>query len=236
MIPYIFIISRNRPIYLWITLDSLYRKTSGNCNFILIDNGSDDNAITNIIKGFDKRNMFFKKYLFKDNNRINVLKTINDHIKNIGDFHFMVESDIEILTDNWNEIMIQYMKSDNYGLLGSAIDTKDFINIDKIDKNPINNFLIKANSPERKYIFSGTGVADMQPAGRITIRKTKIIADNINNPNRIYNDSDLNRIIKQEGYKTGVIKEVKHRHLSLLNYYDYSDYNPKTRNDFFKNK
>lgn len=42
--------------------------------------------------------------------------------------------------------------------------------------------------------------------------------------NYIYSDCRFGKKIIEAGYKVGIIKELKHRHLSLLNYYDYDDY------------
>jgi hypothetical protein len=233
--PIAFIISYNRPIFLWVTLDSLYRKTSKNIKFILIDNNSNDPLVKNVIEGFKRRNMFHKVYMMNTNSKENFLNVFNNHKNELGDYFFTIESDVEVITKDWDKKMIKNFTSDNYGILGSAVDKDDFINPDSLkEKSSTNNFLIKANSPERKYELNGNGIINVFPPGRITIRKTEIILSNINNIDKIYNDSDFTKTSKSLGYKIGIIKEIKHRHLSLLNYYDYHNYDKNNRNKFFK--
>ena len=232
--PIVFIISYNRPLYLWVTLDSLYRKTTGDVKFILIDNASTDPMVKNVIKGFERRNMFHKVYMMQKNLKQNFINVLKNHKSELKDFHFFVESDVEVITEGWDEILIKHFLSDNYGFLGCAIDKSDFIDKESLSDNSAQtNFLIKANSPERKYLLEGKGVTNLFPPGRITIRKTNLILDNIDNIKLIYNDSPLTEKAKRLGYKIGIVKEVKHRHLSLLNYYDYFKYDRNNRNKFF---
>jgi hypothetical protein len=236
MKPIVFIISYNRPIYLWVTLDSLYRKSSKDCRFIIIDNASTDPSIKNVIHAFERRGMFYKSYMMPDNKRSNFIDVIKRHLYELGDYHYFVESDVEVLTQNWDKLMLKYFNSANYGFLGSAIDKRDFVSPgDLNENNDKTRFLIKAASPERKYALDGQGISDVQPAGRITIRKSSIIQQSLDRVDLIYNDSSLNRLSRQLGFKTGIVKEVKHRHLSLLNYFDYHNYDPTARNNFFKN-
>jgi hypothetical protein len=229
--PIVFIISHNRPIYLWVTLDSLYRKTVGNCRFILIDNKSTDTLIYDVINSFSNRGMFHKKYLMEEND-VNNLRKVFKEQDDIGDYHFLIESDVEVLTHNWNNIMYKYFTSDNYGFLGSAVDKSDFVDLSGDEKNGNNIFLTKTESPERSYPLDGEGVIDVIPPGRLTIRKTQVVRDSIDT---IHRDSQLTQFTKDAGYMTGLIRDVKHRHLSLLNYYDYNGYSQNERDNFFNN-
>ena len=64
----IFIISKDRPIYLWNCLDSVYRLKSDHSEVILFDNAS-NNETLEVIKSFDSRNLFKKLYLFDKNDK-----------------------------------------------------------------------------------------------------------------------------------------------------------------------
>jgi hypothetical protein len=46
-------------------------------------------------------------------------------------------------------------------------------------------------------------------------------------------DSHWHREMQRGGFTTAIARDVCHRHLSLLNYYDYADYDQKQRDDFF---
>ena len=63
----IFIISRNRPLYLWACLDSLFKFTRYPHHFIFGDNGSDDPAVPRVIDGFRRRGMFHSELLRPEN-------------------------------------------------------------------------------------------------------------------------------------------------------------------------
>ncbi len=41
-IPFVFILSWERPIYTWVCLDSLYRETNSPAKFVIADNASRD--------------------------------------------------------------------------------------------------------------------------------------------------------------------------------------------------
>ncbi len=184
--------------------------------------------IYDIINSFDNRGMFHKKYLMPEND-VNNLRTVFKEQEDIGDYHYLIESDVEVLTHGWNNIMHSYFTSDNYGFLGSAVDKGDFVDLED-ESNSNDVFLTKTKSPERNYPLEGRGVIDVIPPGRLTIRKTSIVRDSIDT---IHKDSELTEFTKDAGYMTGVIKDVKHRHLSLLNYFDYNGYNQDKRDDFF---
>lgn len=58
--------SRNRPLYLWACLDSLFTYTQRPARFILVDNASDDPAVLEVVRGFERRGMFAAVLPFGD--------------------------------------------------------------------------------------------------------------------------------------------------------------------------
>lgn len=223
----IFIISKDRPIYLWNCLDSVYRLKSDNSEVILFDNGS-NNETLEVIKGFDKRNLFKKLYLFDENNKDIFHKTILH--ENCDDEYFIfIESDVEILTKNFDLIMLKLIEeNENYGFIGSRVYKEDFHEISDTNKNE--NQLLKKFSPEKNYNFNmKLKINNLQPPGRLVIIKKELFT-NFNKP---LNDSAFHNHVLQKNHKSGISTEVLHRHLSLLNYFDYPHYNMKKRNDYF---
>jgi hypothetical protein len=54
----VFIHSYNRPLYLWASLDSLYRGTRHPHRFVFLDMASDDRLVRQVVAGFERRGMF----------------------------------------------------------------------------------------------------------------------------------------------------------------------------------
>src|SRR5215831_1434283 len=52
------ILSHNRPLHLWASLDSLYRCTRYPHRFVMIDMASDDPLVPRVIAGFARRGLF----------------------------------------------------------------------------------------------------------------------------------------------------------------------------------
>ena len=223
----IFIISKDRPIYLWNCLDSVYRLKSDHSEVILFDNAS-NNETLEVIKSFDSRNLFKKLYLFDKNDKDIFHKTIL-HENCGGEYFIFIESDVEILTKNFDLILLKLMEENkSYGFIGSRIYKEDFHEI--IDTNKNENHLLKKFSPEKNYNFDmSLKINNLQPPGRLVIIK-KGLFTNFNKP---LNDSDFHNYVLQKNHKCGISTEVLHRHLSLLNYFDYPQYNMKNRNNYF---
>src|SRR4051812_2186798 len=92
----IFILSRNRPLYLWASLDSLLKFTCHPARFILGDNGSDDPMVLPVIEGFRRRGMFYSE-LLRANNDPDLFETlVRQHRDLIGRYFVVVESDVMV--------------------------------------------------------------------------------------------------------------------------------------------
>jgi len=65
--PIVFILSWERPLYLWACLDSLRTQTKTACRFVLLDNDSQDPLVHRIIESFEARDLFHKVHRRKEN-------------------------------------------------------------------------------------------------------------------------------------------------------------------------
>ncbi|MBS1774020.1 MAG: glycosyltransferase [Bacteroidetes bacterium] len=227
---YVFLRSHNRPLYLWATLDSLYKSTKSPCKFVLIDNASTDPQIKEVINGFERRGMFHAVHYMETNAGGNQQKIFEHYRENIGKYFFLCDTDIiiEPMPHCWIAIMIDIAeRNPDVSLLGSYIDTSDFVSIDKakdlepqLDDTELSE-LIKIKSPERNNPPKTAEIIyPFRPAGRLLLAKTEAI-DNT----RLYaSNKDLCNAFEKNGYKHGITTRVVHRHLSLMNIFDYPKY------------
>jgi len=241
-LPYIFILCWNRPLYLWACLDSIYRHTKYPCKIIIADNNSTDPLIKKIINSFDRRGLFYKIHLYDDNDPFRLKKLVNEYQDEIGEYFVFIEGDIEImpLEDGcWLQKFMSYMhENNNLASVGSRVYQDDFVSMQDAqslipDANKIElEFLIKAKAPMRYY--------------NKTKHKARKLIDPHNAPLRLlmirksaYNqiefgkDSFIYKSFKKLGFDAMISTEVVHRHLSLLNIYDYYEYSSIERNAFF---
>ena len=227
---FVFIRSWERPLYLWACLDSLYRVTKRKCHFILIDNASTDPLVAQIIKGFERRGMFRAVHYMERNHGSNQQLVFAKYRKEMGKYFFLLDADITIESSEhcWTDIMIDTAENNpNLGLLGSYIDTRDFVGLregrelepdleDKFVKN-----IIKYNSVERRIPPPTTPIIrPFKPPGRLLLARTEVI-DEVGLP---IGNMNLCQVVKAAGYEDGIATSVIHRHLSLLNIYDYPNY------------
>ena len=92
--------------------------------------------------------------------------------------------------------------------------------------------LIKAKSSERSLppVPPDEEVIDpFNPPGRLIMARKSALSKLV-----FATDGEIYRHAKNSGIRVGISTTVRHRHLSLLNAYDYPDYDTKARNDFFK--
>lgn len=237
----IFILCRNRPIYLWACLDSLFRLTRTACRFILIDSTSDDPLVRPVIEGFERRGMFESVVWLKRNDAGLVRSTILDFLREEDRLFGFIESDVLLLPgpyECWLERMRQLIELDaKLAMLGSLVDADDFVPLDvarriapHLSEYEIRD-LTHHEDPERQRhrpvnpdqpIFS-----PHNPAGRLLILKTDAVLRA-----GAASDFDLHERLFELGYTTGISTEVRHRHLSLMNIYDYPHYDMHKRNEY----
>jgi GT2 family glycosyltransferase len=239
---YIFIRSWNRPLYLWTCLDNLYRVTKRPCHFILIDNASTDPLVKKIIQGFERRGMFKAVHFMERNHGSNQQLVFSKYRKEIGKYFFLIDADITIEPSLycWTDTMIEAAEQNtNLGLLGSYLDTADFVSLKEARQlepaldEPFLEDLIKWNSNERRTPPKTAEIINpFKPAGRLLLAKTTAI-DKVGLP---IGNANLCRVVKAAGYDEGISTRVVHRHLSLLNIYDYPDYDFAQLNKYLKGK
>jgi GT2 family glycosyltransferase len=228
---HVIIRSWDRPLYLWACLDSLYRSTRTACRFVFVDNASTDPMVRPIVAGFERRGMLMAVHFMKDNHAANQRKIAAEYRHQMGRYFVLVDADIVVeKTDpDWLQRMVSLMESDaRLGVLGSAVDNSDFIDLEwarhvapELRADEIER-LIKARSPERRLPVSSAELASaIPPAGRLLMMRTELL-DSVGLPT---GNIALCEAVRAEGYRTAIANQVRHRHLSLLNFFDYPDYN-----------
>jgi len=239
-IPFIFILSWNRPIYLWVCLDSIYRHTTHPCKIIIADNNSDDPLVKEIIKNFDKRGLFHAVHFYDENDPFRLKKLVDQYWDEIDEYFVFIESDIEILPledkSCWLTEFVTYLEEDpELGIVGSRVYQNDFINMEnaKILEPHLSDdeltFLIKANAPMRKYQHTDdTLISPHNPPLRLLmIRKDNYALTGFGR------DTEIHKRTIENGYKSRISTKIVHRHLSLLNIFDYNRYSGHARDAFF---
>jgi len=227
---FVFIRCWNRPLFLWSCLDSLYRHTRSKCKFVIIDNASTDPMVKLVIAGFQRRSMFYGVHFMPTNDGSNQEKIIQQYRSELGEFFFLLDADICISPgkDCWIANMLRVARRHpKLGLLGSCIDTSDFVSFAEAaalepDLNEVAiNELIKGKSVERSYTpVDNELINPFRPPGRLLLVKSALI-DKIGVP--VGNKRICDAAVKA-GYEYGMTPLLIHRHLSLLNIFDYPDY------------
>ena len=239
--PIVFVLSWNRPIYLWVCLDSLYRHTRAPHRIILADNNSSDPMVDQVIRGFERRSMFTAVHRCSDNNPRRFERLIEQYWDDIGDYLVFVEGDIEVLPSEpcWLTKFVSYMDADQrLGCVGSRVYQADFVDetearalMPDLDQRSL-DFLIKANAPMRRYKHTSQPlIAPHNPPLRLLMMRKQVYKQV-----GFGRDIAIHKRTLELGYKSMISTEVVHRHLSLLNIYDYSDYSHTEREAFFTNQ
>jgi len=193
--------------------------------------------------------MFAEIVMFKDNSFENIRQGYRSRLDKVGARHVFMESDAVICDRSscWIETMQQIMvKNPFIGMLGSMIDVRDFVPADNAfvltnNDHKAARFLAKLNSPERGFIHEPAWSDSSNeffiteppcpirnPPGRLMMLDTETMLDL-----GLHTDGALANQFRLRGMTPSITPLVKHRHLSLLNIYDYKDYCPKSRNAFF---
>ncbi|HET7175105.1 MAG TPA: glycosyltransferase [Gammaproteobacteria bacterium] len=237
--PYVFILSWQRPLYLWNCLDSLYRNTRTPCRFVLVDNASDDPLVDQVIQGFERRGMFHAVHRRTTNSPDAFDQALREHKVELGDYLAYIEGDVEVLpsTPSWLEgFLALTQKHPDLAMLGSLVDGYDFVDLDwakqrfpELDLQQL-DFLIKSKSPERrlKDIYTEELIDIITPPGRLTFLKTSFILEVGDLRDRL-----MSAAAKRLGYRAAIATRVRHRHLSFQNLFDYPDTDLKQRTVFF---
>lgn len=237
--PLVFILSWERPLYLWACLDSLYRNTRVPCRFVLIDNASRDPLVRQVIRGFDARGLFHSIRWRDENTPEALAEAVHAHRGELGDYFGFVESDVVALpTDpSWLETYLALTRANpKLAVVGSLVDRSDFVDpaeaarrFPELRAEQL-EFLIKSKSPERRLqdAYDEPLIDPTPPPGRLLFLKTAFI-DRVG----ILRDKHMYEAARRLGYEAGIATGVRHRHLSFQNIFDYPDTDPGVRNAFF---
>lgn len=233
--------SRNRPIYLWACLDSFYRYTKHPVRFVFFDNASDDPMVREVVRGFERRGMFHAVHWFDDNDSKRLLYVVRDYVDGPGDKIVVVDSDVAVFDTNpcWlGQMSALIDETPHLGLLGSYVDKRDFVPLEDIptllpDKSAAEaGELGKAFSLERDLpdVPPEEPLIDpFNPPGRLVMVRKGDLPKLAFMP-----DGDVYKMAQQNGIRCAIATQVRHRHLSFLNAYDYPDYDIMARSAHFR--
>ncbi len=237
--PLVFILSWERPLYLWACLDSLRRTTKTPCRFVLLDNASSDPLVHKIIASFEARDFFHRVYRRSVNSPFALTEALHEHRTEVGEYFAFVESDVMVLPSepSWLEEFQALTEADpQLAMLGSLIDKTDFIDrtwaarrFPQLTGKQL-EFLTKSESIERTLAdeYTERSIDVMNPPGRLLYLKTEAFAKTGDLPDLL-----LSKTLKTLGYRYAIATRVRHRHLSLSNVFDYPEYEQDARNKFY---
>lgn len=230
----VFILTYNRPLYLWACLDSLYHNTKYPAKFILADNASSDPLVREVIRGFERRRMFHAVHYCAENRTDRLKWLLEQHRGELGEFFGFVECDVVVRdsAEGWLAPMLRFLRADpDLWMLGSLIDKSDFVDpkfartVDAALTDEQVSFLVKAQSPERQVVDASVSLVEPHnPPMRLLVLRTRLLEHVV-----IRSDFEIYNDVKRFGYKAKIATGVVHRHLSLLNLFDYPGYDAAHR-------
>lgn len=226
--PFCFILSYQRPLYLWATLNSLWQNTRRDVNFVITDNASEDPLVAQVIRSFDRRGMFHTVYMREENKRGRTMQALAAHRAELGDFFYFCENDV--LTPShlcWaSDYETLYRSQPRLGMIGSMCEPADFPEAAQIERlfpgigGEQLDFYVKARSPERVARLDASKPCDKagmtNPPGRLMLLDTAAVAEVGFQP-----DHKLARALEAAGWDWTITTAFRHRHLSLANVFDY---------------
>jgi GT2 family glycosyltransferase len=245
----IFLTSFGRPLYLWQCLDALWRQTHFPARVILLDNAHPSLVVGDVIEAFDRRGLFSEVVRFSTNSFSNFQAAYQQRLPSLGPLHVFIESDVVIQERPgcWLAEMGRIMKANpQIGMLGSLIDGRDFVSREQalaLTSGDLEaaTFLAKLQSPERGFLDAPHWVDPVRdffpteppcpignPPGRLLMLRTDAMREI-----GLLTDSALAEAFRLRGMRPSVTPLVRHRHLSLLNIYDYNDYSGTLRDSYF---
>lgn len=231
--PYkIFMLVHDRPTYTYMTLDSLQRATYSPYWLTVFHHRPQPNPNDDVLESFRCRRVIHRivelTNEFVDWPRL--AHEVRASLHPLDEFLFFIESDVIIERDVtcWIAKMISAMRDDQkLAFIGAAIDKTDFIDPEALAAElgrPLTEpelSIIKARSPERdqrfasgQRLFTGHNVP-----GRFFGIRVAAISDHLP-----AGDAQMDAKLRAEGWTTGILRDVRHRHMSLQNYYDYPEY------------
>jgi len=230
-----------RPLHLWACLDSLYRHTRHPHRFTLVDMASADPMVPRVIASFERRGMFVNVIRAARNDPAE-LWNVASAFARTGEFLGYADGDVTVedVEPCWLGTFVTLMEQHpRLAMVGPTVDKRDFVSWQRarslepgLDEAQLAE-LIKLHSPERDQDVGGTEgeslVHPHNPPGRLVLMRCAALL-------KIGGGTDgfLDRKFRDAGYETGLAVNVRHRHLSLLNLFDYPEYDTAGREAFFR--
>lgn len=228
----ILMIVHGRPIYTYMTLDALHRNTRTPFCLTVVHHRTEPTENDAILRAFQRRGVI-DRIVEQSGPALDweaCVKAVREGLEPGDKYHFFIEDDVVIEPSDtcWMSQMVQALDQEpKLALVGSAIDKRDFIDPEALEAElgraltAEERSAIKANSPERNQVIEPgqTFFQGHTVAGRFVGVRLEAITDD--SP---LIDARLDRALRDRGWITGILPSVRHRHMSLLNYYDYPVY------------
>ncbi|MFN9644323.1 MAG: glycosyltransferase family 2 protein [Cyanobacteriota bacterium] len=246
----IFLASCGRPLYLWQCLDALWRHTRTPTRVVLLDNADPSPLVGEVIEGFQRRGLFAEVVRFPTNSWNNLRTAYRERLAGVGAIHAYMESDVVIQAGAgcWLATMTRILAAHPWiGMLGSLIEPGDFVSPQAAlaltgGDGEAATFLAKLNSPERAFLSPSPWTTEQtrafflteppfplsNPPGRLLLLRTDAMKEI-----EVLPDAQLAEAFRGRGMRPAVTPLVRHRHLSLLNIYDYQRYSGSERDAYF---
>jgi hypothetical protein len=197
--------------------------------------------VGHVIASFEKRGLFREVVRFPTNSFENIKSAYRERLQHVGPLHVYMESDAILCERSgcWLGEMQRIMAANPaIGMLGSLIEPRDFVTAEVAlrltgDDPATAAFLAKLGSPawadtSRDFFSTEPPCPIANPPGRLLMLRTDSMVDIGLQP-----DADLAAEFRRRGMRPSVTPLVRHRHLSLLNVFDYEDYSRDARDAFY---
>jgi hypothetical protein len=177
-------------------------------------------------------------YRCEDNSPVRLQWLVDRHKEDLGEFFAFVESDIYVYDSEkgWLQTLLDHMRElPDLFLVGSLVDKSDFMELEDAKRRfpeiPDDQleFLVRIKNPERlPYDTKAPLIEPHNPPGRLLLFRTEML-----NYVPIQTDGKMYASLKALRLSCLISTRVVHRHLSMLNIYDYWDYDHRQRQAFF---
>jgi len=216
---------------------------------VLFDNASKDPLVSQVIRAFDRRGMFAEVRLCGENDPNRVQKIFDEYQSKLDRFFYFCENDVMVPAHPcWASVYANIFDSHpNVGMVGSLCEPDDFVSESDVRREMPNisqsecRYYCRTDSyGERDFSVTldrEIGSADFpNPPGRLLLLATEAVARC-----GVRTDHALANKMESEGFSWYITQKFRHRHLSLMSFYDYPnnseampiDYR-RARNSFFR--
>jgi hypothetical protein len=198
--------------------------------FVIFDNHSSDPLVAHVIRSFERRGMFDEVRMCPENDPKRVQKIFDEYKDRLGPFFYFVENDV-LVPENicWATVYEEVFRSHpNVGMVGSLCEVDDFTDIEVIRReNPqlsekdaayysYGGFLSVERNAELDPTRDATVGDFPNPPGRLLLLATEAVAKV-----GFQTDSAMAHAMGPAGFNWYITPRFKHRHLSLMSYFDY---------------